>query len=293
MNVTIHHCARPMVILLAATLLLMTIQAYAQSAALVTDATGKAVVLSGTNQAPVAILAAISADARVRLDAGARVTVLQLQSGDEYILEGPALVGFAAREPVAISGNSPQKRAAAPTRTGDVRIARGAVTQAGFVMRNFRTTSRIKLLNLNDTLSLALNPEFRWESGEPDARYTFELFDSTGNSLYQTEVAATTLQPPASIQLRESTLYKWEVSARLPDGRRYVSYGKFTIAPADLRARVKASRPAPGAAVSDRVVFAVWLEQMGLRDEARRYWRALARERPGEATLQQLAGNDK
>jgi len=290
MGKTVHHCTRLMAILLAATLLLMTIPAYAQSAALITDATGKAVVLGGTNPAPVAILAEIRADARVQLDAGARVTVLHLQSGDEYVLEGPALVGFAAREPVALSGNSPQKRATVPARAGDVRIARSAVTQAGFVMRNFRATSRIKLLNLNDTRSLALNPEFRWESGEPDTRYTFELFDDTGKSLYQTEVTATTLRLPASIKLRDSTVHKWEVSARLRDGQQYVSQGEFTIASADLRARVRASRPAPDATVSDRVVFAVWLEQMELRDEARRYWRALARERPGEVRLKRLAG---
>ena len=289
MSKTIHNCTRIIIALLVAILLLTAIPARAQSVALVTDATGKANLLGSANPSPVAILAEIAADTRVQLDAGARVIVLLLQSGDEYILEGPSLVSFAVREPVALSGNSPQRRIATGMRTGDVRITRGGVTQAAFVMRNLRATSRIKLLNLHNSHSLSPTPEFRWESAEAGTRYTFELSDDTGKSLYQTEVNATTLRLPASVQLRDGAGYTWEVSARLRDGRRYISYGDFTVASSDLRARVEASRPVPDAAVSDRVVFAVWLEQMELRDEARGYWRALTRERPEDAGLKQLA----
>ena len=291
MTKTIHHYMRFAATLLTASLLLTaTSAAHAQAIAMVTDATGKAVLLGGANPVPVAILAEITAAARVQLDAGARVTVLLLQSADEYILEGPSLVSFAAREPVALSGNAPQKRTVTPARAGDVRIPRGAIAQAAFVMRSARGTSRIKLLNLHNTRSLAPDPEFRWESGEADARYTFELSDDAGKSLYQTEINATTLRLPANVQLRDGAGYTWEVSMRLNDGRRYISYGDFTIASGDLRARVAASRPAADAPVSDRVVFAVWLEQMELRDEARSYWRTLAQERPADAELKRLAG---
>lgn len=226
MTKTIHHYMRFAATLLTASLLLTaTSAAHAQAIAMVTDATGKAVLLGGANPVPVAILAEITAAARVQLDAGARVTVLLLQSGDEYILEGPSLVSFAAREPVALSGNAPQKRTVTPARAGDVRIPRGAIAQAAFVMRSARGTSRIKLLNLHNTRSLAPDPEFRWESGEADARYTFELSDDAGKSLYQTEINATTLRLPANVQLRDGAGYTWEVSMRLNDGRRYISYG--------------------------------------------------------------------
>lgn len=290
MFASIHHSMRLTATLFTATLLLLATPAHAQSVAMVTDATGKAVRLGGANPAPVAILAELAADTRVQLEDGARVTVLLLQSGDEYILEGPALVSFAAREPVALSGNAPRKRAGAPARAGDVRITRGAVTQAAIVMRSLRVTSRIRLLNLNNTRSLTPDAGFRWAGDEDGARYTFELFDDTGKSLYQTEVTATTLRLPADVQLRDSTGYTWGVSARLSDGRRYVSHGDFTIASADLRARVEAARPAPDAAVSDRVVYAAWLDQMELRDEARGYWRTLVQERPEDAGLKRQAG---
>lgn len=57
---------------------------------------------------------------------------------------------------------------------------------------------------------------------------------------------------------------------------------------AELRARVEAARPAPGAPVSERVAFAAWLEQQQLHDEARAYWTALAAERPDSQKLKSL-----
>jgi hypothetical protein len=56
----------------------------------------------------------------------------------------------------------------------------------------------------------------------------------------------------------------------------------------ELRARIEAARPKPGAPVSERVAFAAWLEQLELKDEAKAYWKALAAERPDSAKLKEL-----
>lgn len=157
-------------------------------------------------------------------------------------------------------------------------------------MRSGRTTARIKLLNLPGTKILDLAPEFRWQEVEPGAQYRFELTDDTGKALIETQVEGALCRLPASVQLRAGTAYTWEVSTRLPDGRRYVSAGDFSIAPPELRVRVDTLRPATGAPVSDRVAFAAWLEQMELRDEARKYWRVLVAERPEDSRLKALAG---
>lgn len=58
--------------------------------------------------------------------------------------------------------------------------------------------------------------------------------------------------------------------------------------PPELRARAEAARPAANAPVSERVAFAVWLEQQQLHDEARAYWQALAAERPDSEKLKSL-----
>ena len=48
--------------------------------------------------------------------------------------------------------------------------------------------------------------------------------------------------------------------------------------------------PPKGTPVSERVAYAVWLEQSGQKQEAARYWKALSAERPDSERLRALAG---
>lgn len=271
---------------IALTLAVSPTSAHAESVAMVTDVSGKV----SSQGKSVAILSEIEADARVQVDPGARLVAIYLKAGDEYIFTGPAQIQFRVNEPQVLSGAKPQKRANPLGKGGkDVTIKPMSVAQAAFVMRSGRTTARIKLLTLSGTRTLETSPEFRWQEVESGVQYRFELTDDTGRSLHDTAVGGSSLSLPASVQLREGVTYTWELSARLSDGRRYVSAGDFSIVAGDLRARVASLRPAPNAPVSERVAFAAWLEQMELRDEARKYWRALAAERPDDARLRTLA----
>lgn len=269
---------------LAACLSLPATSARSQSIGLVTDVSGRV-----TGPAAVTILSEVAADTRLQLEAGARLVVIYLGSGDEYSFTGPAQVQMRAAEPVVLRGAKPQKRANPLGRASGVTIKPANVAPAAFVMRSGRPTARIKLLTLSGTRTLETAPEFRWQEIKGGARYRFEITDDTGKSLHESEVTGTSVRLPASVQLREDVSYTWEVSARAPDGRRYVSAGDFSIAPADVRAQARALRPAPGAPVSSRVAYAAWLEQTGLRDEARKYWKALAAERPEDPKLKALA----
>ena len=156
-------------------------------------------------------------------------------------------------------------------------------------MRSARPTTRIKLLALSGTKTLDTSPEFRWQEIEAGAKYRFELTDDTGRSLHEAEVQRLSFKLPDAVQLREGVGYTWEVSARTPDGRRYVSAGDFSIAPQEVRAKAQALRPAASAPVSERVAYAAWLEQAELRDEARNTGSALSTERPEDAKLKALA----
>ena len=274
-------------LILASVLAIRAVPARGESIAMVTDFSGKASV---PGKGTLTILSEIEAGARIQLDAGARLVAIYLKSGDEYVFSGPAQIQFRANEPQAPSGAKPQKRANPLGKGGkDITIKPVSVMQAGFVMRGGRATARIKLLSLSGTRTLEASPEFRWQEVEPGAQYRFELTDDTGRSLYDTTVSGSSLSLPASEQLREGVNYTWEISARLPDGQRYVNVGDFSIASADLRAQVEALRPAPSAPLSTRVAYAAWLEQMDLKDEARKYWKALAAERPDDTRLKALA----
>ena len=260
--------------------------ALAQGVAMVTDVSGK---VSGPGE--VTIMAEIAADTRMQVEPGAQLTVIYMKSGEEYAFSGPAQIQFRAGGPQVLRGAQPQKRASPLAKAGNVRIRPVAVTQAAFVMRSARPSVRIKLLTLSGTKTLELSPEFRWMELAPGLAYRFELTDDTGRSLQEAHVRGAVLKLPDSVQLREGITYTWEVSARTPDGRRYVSAGDFSVASPALRTEAESLRPAEGSSVSDRVAYAAWLDNAQLKDEARLYWRALAAERPDDARLKALAGD--
>jgi CHAT domain-containing protein len=281
----------PLHVLAALVLLIAPALVFAQSVAMVTDLTGTAALQSARGKINLSMLTEIPGEARVRLDDGARLTAIYLSSGEEYVFTGPAEIQFHAPAPQVLSGAAPQKRASGSAKAGrEVTIRLSSVTQAGLVMRSLRTAGRIPLLTLVGTRTLESSPEFRWRETNPGTRFAFKLADGVGKSLYETEVEGTALRLPDSVQLKQGTVYTWEVSATFPDGRRYVSTGDFSVASAELHARVEALKPAADAPVAERVLFAAWLEQADLRDEAKKYWKALLAERPDDPTLQVLAG---
>ena len=276
---------------LAALGLLLAVPApvHAQSVAMITDVTGK--VSQPGGKAALTILSEIEADARIQLEAGARLVAIYLKSGDEYSVTGPAQVQFRSDGLHGLSGAKPVKQAGPIAKSGaDVRIKAASVTQAAFVMRSIRTTGRINLRALSGTKILDANPEFQWQAVEPGLKYRFQLKDETARTLIDTEVDGTSLTLPASIRLIDDAAYRWDVSARSADGQFHAGAGVFTVATAELRSEAESLRPASVAPVYARVAFAAWLAQMELRDEARKYWKVLAAERPDDARLKSLAG---
>ncbi len=254
---------------------------------MITDLTGKVSAMGGAMN--VTILAEIEADVRLTLAAGSRLVMIQLRSGDEYSVAGPAQVQFGHDGLLGLSGVKPVKAASPLAKRGrDIRIMPGAVTQAGHIMRSGGTGNRIDLLTLTGTKTLETAPEFRWQSPTPESIHHFELTDDAGKTLVEREVEGAKLKL-SEIRLRDGAAYTWEVSAKHQSGRVLRGVGDFRVVTADLRERVLSLQPVPGAPVSARVAFATWLAQEGLRDEARKYWRMLATERPGDVRLKALA----
>lgn len=266
----------------------VSILAQAQSVAMVTDVQGKAATQPASGKPlTLAITTEIAVEATVRMDAGARLSVLYLDSGDEYQFSGPAQIRFAKTAPQVLSGAPAQKRATTQTKTAAVRV--GGVTQAGLVMRG-SGTGRIQLLTLAGTRTLEKTPEFLWQAVPGVESYRFRLSDRMGQTLHEAQVQAAVYRLPAAVRLEQGAAYTWEVAAQFADGRPHTGIGNFSLAPPELAAAVAAARPATDAPVAERVVYALWLEQQSLRDEAQQHWRALLAERPDDAGLQAAAG---
>ena len=264
---------------------------YGAGVAMVTDLQGKATMAGEGRARDVTILAELEAGAHVQLAAGATLVALYLDAGDEYVFKGPASIVFKSAQPDVTSGAKPEKRSPSLGKGGkDIRIKPVGMAQGAMVMRGFPTGARIQLLNLHKTRTLESQPEFRWKELQPGAKYQIEITDDTGATVHEAQVDKTSFKLPASVRLKEGVPYTWEVSARLPDGRKYSSSADFAVAPADLRAQADALRPAGSAPLSSRIAYAAWLDQVELKDEARKYWKTLSAERPEDARLKQLAG---
>ena len=153
--------------------------------AMVTDLQGKATMAAEAKTPSLSILSELKPGARVQLEAGARATVVYLESGQEYQMTGPAEVQFGADHPQAIKGAAPRKHGVALSRSQEaIHINPVQVAQAAIVMRRMPNPGqKLKLLGLSDTTSLELRPQFQWQPPQPGLHYQLGLLDDTGKPL--------------------------------------------------------------------------------------------------------------
>lgn len=263
----------------------------AESVAMVTDMEGKIALAEGVGKPALSILSEIRQGDKLRLENGARMTAVYLESGQKYEFNGPAVVQFGPTQPQSLSGIKPEQKGVALAKDGkNIRIKPVAVAQAAIVWRSFKPSSKIKLLGLSGTKTLESRPVFCWQAVQPGLKYQFRLTGDKGNLIYETPVEGASLELPQQVQLSELVSYTWTVSTELPGGGAISNAGDFSVASAKLQLQAESLRPASTAPLSERVVFAAWLEQMELRDEARKYWKNAAAERPDDRRLKNMAG---
>ena len=254
--------------------------------AMVTDVQGAvSIVRDGAASAPT-LATELSAATRIELKEGARLSLLDLSSGDELVMTGPATAEVRTN---GIETTPRDKLARKSTRIGPVRVREGGLTQAAIVLRASRPIERLPLLNLANTATLETRPTFRWAAVDGVGPYRFELADDRGTVLHEARTDMTELTLPEGIALARERSYTWEVSARRPDGVRFVTFSDFSVAPAAVRERAIALRPDAVAPISAWTAYALWLDGQGLADEARTVWRRLAKERPDDPMVRKLA----
>jgi len=251
--------------------------------AVVTDVQGGATLGSGAASA-VGILSQLNAGDRVRLVAGARMAMLYYADGAQFDARGPGTVELSASRPQASEGAvvEPRRADGAPA----VRLKSGGLVQGAIVMRNLGLR-----VVAPDALVLATRPELAWTDSRSGASYDVALTDAAGRRVFEASTSARTLSVPDSVELDPGQSYALQVSARVQGAQVQVARAEFRVAPEELRAQALALAPkSADAPVSERVAYALWLEESDLRDEARKVWSALAAARPGESGLRARAG---
>ena len=256
--------------------------AIAKQVAVVTDVQGAA-ALAGAPAAPVAMLQQLDAGQKLRLSAGARVALLYYADGAQYELRGPGDVSLDAQRPQASQGATVQARAAAGPAT--VRLAPGGLVQGAVVMRNLGLR-----VAAPDPQVLSTRPDLAWTDSRTGTVYDVAVIDASGARVFETTTPERGAKVPDARPLAPGQSYALQVTARIGKEVVQVARAEFRIAPATLQAQAKALAPAQDAAVADRVAYALWLEQNDLRDEARRWWAAVAQSRPEQGSIKERAG---
>jgi hypothetical protein len=244
---------------------------------IVTEMAGKAQTQTERGVAEVALLGEFAPGARARLEAGARMVVLYVRTGEQFALQGPSLIRFAAHAPAALNGAEPLPLRPLRGKDGTpLRIRVEHVTQAAVVARS-GGVAPIAALALSDTVALDTPPVLRWREPEPGLRYQIVLEDDEGATLLTRSVDGDRFALPDALALAAGAWYRWTISARGTSGAAYRSLHRFALADAATASAVANFRPPEAAPMAERVAYAAWLESAGLRDAAAAEWAAIAR----------------
>jgi hypothetical protein len=248
---------------------------------LVIDVQGEA-TLAGKR---VAILTGLPPGAEISLATAARVVVVHTQNGRQYELIGPGAFRWAGGRAEMVRPGELRVRESADAAFGDLRLRTGRIAQASISMRGAAAESKVRLDSPASTWLLEAPRSFRWRPVAGAASYRFQLTDSNGKALHETRTATAAVELPAGVALEPGRTYGWQVQAELPGGKTIDGWTEFGLAGLDLRARVDRARPGASASFGDRLLYALLLDELGLREEAGRLWEQLARERPADADL--------
>jgi hypothetical protein len=218
----------------------------------------------------------------------AQLAVMYIQSGKEYFLNGPGNFTVGEREIASTSGIPPAARETAWRTNSQVLVKVTQTSSASIRMRSFAPTKaerKPKLDYPTQNAIATLQPTLRWTvpdaSGESEI--SISVADKGDKPLAKAKVAATSHR--FAVKLQPGTEYAWSVSV----AGKEIGAARFrTLTAADLQ-KVEKRRPAEKAEFSDRLLFALLLQELGATQDAQDAWGKLAQERADLPELASLA----
>ena len=227
------------------------------------------------------ILAELSSGQKVRLGADAIASVMFIASGKEFPLKGPGEFVVQEGGLAASAGGAPPAARTTEWRASTRVLGQVAQTSAASVrMRSIPPPKPPPALLFPTQGNIAtLQPTFRWSEPGPA---TVTLSVAGGDKPVITgKTSSNSYRVPA--KLKPDTDYAWVVAS----GDKELGSGKFRTLPSDAIQQVEKRKPGEKAEFSDRLMFALLLQDLGAVQEAQELWVKLSKER---ADLPELAG---
>ena len=230
------------------------------------------------------LLAELSKGQKVGVGRDSQASVMFISTGKEYILKGPA--EYVVKDTEIAGSIMPPVSRSTEWRANSRVLAQVAQTSAASVrMRSAaapKAQSVAKAAFPAEGSVATLQPLFRW-AGEPQADFTLLAVGQEKPVHVARAVNGGNYKVPA--KLRPETEYAWTAVAAGNE----IGAGKFRTLTPDAQARVEKRRPSARAEFSDRLMFALLLQEVGAVQEAREAWARLSQERSDLPELSALA----
>lgn len=252
--------------------------AAAESVAFVTDLRGDVKVDGATRPA---IMSELVAKQKLTLAKGAGVTVMYVQSGQEFVLAGPGDYVVDAKSLVA------EGKSAQPVN----RKTEWKVSSQALVKVSQTSSASIRMRSINPNAGVAdtkvgallypvrgsigsLQPVLSWQATNASA-YDVSIALGTEPDKPIAAGKATGSTHKFSTRLKPDTEYVWTVNA----GGTELGRGKFRTLSEENIALADKRKPDARASFSDRLLYAVLLNDLGATQDAQLLWANLAAER--------------
>lgn len=217
-----------------------------------------------------------------------QLAVMYIQSGKEYVLKVPGDYTVGEREIASVSGVPPVARETAWRASNQVLVKVAQTSSASIRMRSIapvKTDTKPRLEFPTQGAVMQLQPTFRWTA--PDAKSPAEvaLFvaGKEDKPLAKAKASGTSHRFPAKLQ--PDTEYSWTVSVAGQE----IGAARFRTLPIGTIQSAEKRRPSEKAEFSDRLMYALLLQEIGAAQEAQEAWAKLAQERTDLPELASLA----
>ena len=261
----------------------------AEPVAMVTDLKGGVYLAGKAKNTPVAVLSYLPPGEEIILDAGAKVVVTYFAQSTEFSFKGPGRVLIQDRGAKALTGSTETRRLDTERSGAAMKFVQsGKLTFATVEMRSIPFVKPTLISPVNTKIT-SLRPVFSWKGVDDIEKYQLTLADESGQILQQAELTVNSWNMPDNIKLQHGVGYKWKVEALLKSGDRLVSQGGFSVADQAAISRVEAKQISAEASFSDKVVYALFLEEEGFRENAKNLWQELSKQRPNDPNLKRRA----
>ena len=215
-----------------------------------------------------------------------QLAVMYIQSGKEYVLKGPADYTVGERE-IASGTGLPHAARATAWRANSQELVKVAQTSSASIrMRSMAPAKPVAKSRLEFPVQGAiatLQPTLRWTSADEKGPADLVIAVAGREDKPVAKAKVTGTSHRVGTKLKPDTEYAWSVSA----GGQEIGTARFRTLPAAVIQDAEKRRPSDKAEFSDRLLYALLLQELGAVQEAQEAWGKLAQERPD---LPELAG---